>query len=946
MSKVIYAKFNKTRAPRFQTCTRIIDDSGKLYVEKTPVTSEAESHIDSFEGRAQALTALYAEVRPCQVQVSGHKAVFPYVQGRSVAELIESRFSADVESVMNLMKKFMGRIFSYREGMVAEFYYTDAFRSVYGDEPGMEGVPAVQGTDTDTIFDNYITDGDSIISIDYEWFFDFPIPVDFLKFRTLYYFYSKNSSYFSSRISLDDYMNFFDQDPGKKDRLLRMDDHFQQYVHGENRKYIYPWKYQQPEWNTRNFLDATDDAEGKIIDLNQRLSNTARQLDEASKQISSVNGQLAAANNRLNETVIAMDRLMADHNAVMNSLSWRITAPFRGIVLACYKLVKHFKWTSVCYDGARYFFKFGPVSTYRRIQELYGRPNPVIEADQFELTDEEVKREESEVFHYMPRVSVLVPLYNTPENFLREMIESVQTQTYQNWELCLADGSDDEHRFVGDICREYSDNDSRILYKKLSENRGISDNTNECLAMAGGELISLFDHDDLLVRNTLYEVVKKFNEDERIGAVYTDEDKYLYDSKTGKGKYVEPHYKSNYNLDLLRSNNYICHFFTVKKSIVDRVGGFRHEYDGSQDFDFILRCTEQAEITAHIPRILYHWRIHSNSTAADPSSKMYCYEAGQKAVQSHLKRVGVEGTVEMLPYLGFYRVRYPVKGNPFVSIIIPNKDQKETLKKCIDSILNLSTYNNIEIIIVENNSTTDEIFDYYNELKSDDRINVVKYDGDFNYSRINNYGVSYAHGDYILLLNNDVEVITRDWIEIMLSSCERPEVGIVGAKLLYPDNTIQHCGVIIGLGGIAGHAFSCMDGNIPGYFGRAVVQQNLSAVTAACLMVKRSVYEEVNGLEEQLQVAFNDVDFCLKVRKAGYLVVLDPNAKLHHYESKSRGAEDTPEKQARFNSEVKYMAEHWKEILSSGDPYYNPNLTLIRGDFSPMAKGENPPMYC
>lgn len=629
--------------------------------------------------------------------------------------------------------------------------------------------------------------------------------------------------------------------------------------------------------------------------------------------------------------------------AMKQSLSWRITKPLRFIFEKTYKFIRKFKITSLIYDGIKYLVHFGIRSTFRRIKELYGGTKNELSEENFVLSDKIIKEQKNRVFEKSPKISILVPLYNTPDVFLKEMIESVQNQTYANWELCLADGSDDEHSKVGKLCDRYCRDDSRIVYKKLTENKGISDNTNECIKMATGDYIGLFDHDDLLTQDALFEVVNRINEKENVDVVYTDEDKLLYNAKDKSAKYVEPHCKSDFNLDLLRTNNYICHFFVVKKNIVDKVGGFRKAYDGSQDFDFIFRCVEQAKNVEHVAKILYHWRIHANSTAANPQSKMYCYEAGKHAIESHLERMGIEATVEMTEHLGFYRVKYPVKGRPLVSIIIPNKDEKDTLDKCIQSILQKTTYENYEIIIVENNSKTKEIFDYYNKVADNKKIKIEYWKDEFNFSKINNFGVEKSNGEYILLLNNDVEIISDNWIEEMLSNCQRREVGITGAKLIYPDNTVQHAGVIIGLGGIAGHAFVGLDANHPGYFGRAFVQQNVSAVTAACFMISREIYNEVDGLEDTLKVAFNDVDFCLKVRKAGYLIVMNPNVKLYHYESKSRGAEDTPEKKARFESEVKYMADKWVDILKSGDPYYNRNLTLVRGDFS--LKGESEIMF-
>lgn len=547
---------------------------------------------------------------------------------------------------------------------------------------------------------------------------------------------------------------------------------------------------------------------------------------------------------------------------------------------------------------------------------------------------EELQRQREWKWKGNVRFSILVPLYNTPLGFLEEMVQSVAEQTYGDWELCLADGSDGEHEEVGRWCREAAEKDRRMKYKKLVENKGISENTNACLEMAEGDFIALFDHDDLLTADALFEV-RRAIEQEGAEVVYTDEDKVNADTTV----YSEPHFKSDFNLDLLRSNNYICHFFVVKKAIVDQVGGLRTEYNGSQDFDFIFRCVEQTEHIVHVPRVLYHWRMHANSTAANQQSKLYCYRAGQKAIEAHLRRCGVKGEVSMQEHLGFYRVKYEVQGEPLISIVIPNKDQWETLKTCIESIEKKSTYQNYELIIIENNSVEPETFAYYESLKSDgaaehDRIRVVEWKGDFHYSKINNYGVRFARGEYLLFLNNDMEVLSPDWLENMLGNCQRKEVGIVGGKLYYPDNTIQHAGVIIGLGGIAGHGFSRQRKGDPGYFARAICQQNLSAVTAACMMVSKEDFGKVGGFSEELAVAFNDVDFCMKVRhQLGKLIVFNPAVELYHYESKSRGAEDTPEKQRRFRSEILCFADHWEKELIQ-DPYYNPNLTLIDGDFS------------
>lgn len=549
-----------------------------------------------------------------------------------------------------------------------------------------------------------------------------------------------------------------------------------------------------------------------------------------------------------------------------------------------------------------------------------------------------LKKQRAEKLDYEPCISIIVPTYKTPEKFLKEMIDSVRNQSYENWELCIGDGSVTEDT-VKNVVESYQKKDKRIKMLCLSENLGIAGNTNAALSIATGDYIALLDHDDILAPDALYEVVKWMNEHykDETDVIYTDEDKVSFDLKD----YFEPHFKSDYNLDLIRSNNYICHLFVARKSIVDQVGGFRKEYDGSQDYDFILRCIEQSKRVEHVPKVLYHWRCHPGSTAANQESKMYCYEAGKRAIEDHLKRMGEDDCqVVMTEHLGFYHVIYLIREQKKVSIIIPNKDQKEILERCIESVIQKTDYKNYEIIIVENNSTTNEIFEYYKTIEQRENIRVVIWKDKFNYSAINNFGVRYANGEYLLFLNNDIEVIRENWLSEMLANVQRKEVGIVGAKLLYPDNMVQHAGVIIGMGGIAGHPLSRHPADDCGYFARGIIQQNLNAVTAACMLTKKEVYEKVNGFEEKLAVAFNDIDLCLKVRKAGYLIVYDPEALLYHHESISRGKEDTLEKRNRFEGEVDYMAKKWKDVLEKGDEYYNPNLSLLSGNFELKKESE------
>lgn len=581
--------------------------------------------------------------------------------------------------------------------------------------------------------------------------------------------------------------------------------------------------------------------------------------------------------------------------------------------------------------GFRYLKHYGPKEFWIRLHERF-EPEEVPYGPWYEayVPDEaELEKQRRHHFEYSPLISVAVPAYRTPEKFLVQMMESLLAQTYGNWELCIANGSPEDSA-MQKVLEEYTKKDSRIRVSELTENKGIAGNTNAALEMAQGEFVGLLDHDDLLAPNALYEIALALGKDRALDAVYTDEDKVT----TELDEHFQPHLKPDFNLDLLRSNNYICHFFVVRRSIVQEVGGFRQEFDGAQDHDFIFRCIETAEKVGHIPEILYHWRTHKASTADNPASKMYAFDAGKRAIEAHLKRTGTEGIVSHTPDLGFFRVKYPVQGQPLVSVIIPNKDEKETLKACIDSIREKTEYPNYEIIIVENNSTTDEIFQYYKELSQDPRIRLLRWKKEFNYSAINNYGVRHANGEYLLFLNNDVTVITPGWIRELLGVCQRPEVGAAGVKLIYPDNTIQHAGCVIGLGGIAGHMFVDMPANRTGYLHKASILQDMSAVTAACMMMKRTAFEEAGGFTEKLSVAFNDVDLCLKVRKNHKLIVYDPYVQLYHMESKTRGAEDNKEKVRRFQEEIEYMRCQWIDILKKGDPYYNKNLSLTKWNYS------------
>lgn len=609
-------------------------------------------------------------------------------------------------------------------------------------------------------------------------------------------------------------------------------------------------------------------------------------------------------------------------NRIKNNPLWKASAPARK---AMHFFIRNFKRVKNLGGLRGIKMKLDYKKRERQAMEQYGTKS---------FPDSAKRKEEEEtVFANPVKMSILVPLYNTPKEMLKEMIDSVEWQTYKNWELCLADGSDDAHSYVKNVVESY--NDSRIKYMKLEKNEGISGNTNQCYKMATGEYIGLFDHDDVLHPEAFYEYAKVINEQDA-DYIYCDETTF----KSGDlNHFLTMHFKPDYAVDNLRANNYICHFSMFKRSLLEGTELFRSKFDGSQDHDMILRLTDAAKTIVHVPRLLYYWRCHAGSVASNIGAKEYAIAAAKGAVADHLRKHGYTDfkISSTRAFETIFKIRYKLEGTPLISILIPNKDHSKDLERCVNSILEKSTYSNYEIIIIENNSTEEETFKTYEALKeTSPKITVVTYEGEFNYSAVNNYGAQFVKGDYVLLLNNDTEVITVNWLEEMLMYAQRSDVGAVGAKLLYPDKTIQHAGVVIGLGAhrTAGHTHYKQSRENLGYMGRLCYTQDVTAVTGACLMVKKSEWDAVGGLDTAFQISLNDVDFCLKLRKRGLLNVFTPFAELYHYESISRGLDDQGEKAERYNRESAFFRERYKEELAKGDPYYNANFSLDRSDFS------------
>ncbi len=647
------------------------------------------------------------------------------------------------------------------------------------------------------------------------------------------------------------------------------------------------------EKRNQHFMDEAKDLEMEAIKLNDELYYTKTKLNSMEEKYNNLDRDYC-------KTVTQRDHYKREFEAISLSTVWRLSKPLRRV-----------------FDRLRN----GKPKRGRNISKQY----PRLRKPSFEVLETQKRHR----FERNIKISILVPLYNTPIKFLRDMIDSVKMQTYVNWELCLADGSDADKEYVENTCRKYLKRDSRIKYKRLDKNEGIAGNTNRCFELASGEFLALLDHDDVLHPSALYEVMKAI-ELKHADFVYTDEATFE----------VEPfmpswiHCKPDFAIDTLRAVNYICHFSAFKRDLFEEVGGMSSEHDGSQDYDLILKLSEKAKDIVHIPQILYFWRSHSGSVASDVSIKPYCITAAEKALNDHYKRLGISANAKLAPDVeSMYKTDYEIIGNPLISIIIPNNDHADDLRRCIRSIYSASSYKNYEIIIIENNSKSRETFDLYEELKKHENLSILTWDKPFNYSEINNFGVEYAKGEHLLFLNNDIEVITDNWLEEMLMYAQREDVGAVGAKLLYFDNTIQHAGVIFGMGGVAGHIHKNHDFLSPGYAMRLKHAQNFSAVTAACMMMRKEVFYEVGKLNEGFQIAFNDVDLCMRIRKKGYLIVFTPFAQLYHYESKSRGTEDTFEKQKRFQSEISRFAFIWQKELNDGDPYFNPNFSLDVEDY-------------
>ena len=543
-----------------------------------------------------------------------------------------------------------------------------------------------------------------------------------------------------------------------------------------------------------------------------------------------------------------------------------------------------------------------------------------------EPTGGELDLQRKKQFDRTPVFSIVVPVFNPPAEYLNAMLASVVAQTYRHWQLCIADASTAPH--VRPILDKFAAAEPRAAVKYLDSNLGIAGNSNAAVALATGEFVCLLDHDDTLAPFALHELADAVHMNPDADFLYSDEDKL-----DPSGLRVDPYFKPDWSPETLLSRNYICHLTCVRRDLLTRLGGFRTGFDGAQDYDLVLRATEQAKRIVHIPQILYHWRIHPQSTAGVQTSKMYAYDSGRKAVGEHLQRMGVDATVHDGSILGTYHVVYHLRTQPLVSVVIPNKDHADVLARCVESLAKAS-YANYELLVVENGSTDPKTHALYAELRKQPHVRILEWTKPFNYAAVNNFAAAEARGELLLFLNNDIESIGPDWLEQLVKIAVQPGVGAVGAKLLYADDTIQHAGIVVGMGGVAGHAHLNYPRTAPGHGQRLLFTQNVAAVTGACLLMPTAVFRAIDGFDEGFVLAFNDVDICLKVLKAGSRVVWTPDALLYHLESKTRGYEDTPEKQARFKRECDLFHSKWGDFLKAGDPYYSPHFRLDRHDYA------------
>ena len=892
MDRVLYAKYNSMRRPEYRLTTEIHEDETGKWVEKRAGDPVARPHMERIAANRDLAVRAYREITVLDVKREKGCLVFPFVSGTTLSNRIDTE-PFDKNCFIKQINSLFDRVLAVRDECRSSFKATEEFVSIFGDRY-MEGVPAVCPANIDSLFSNFIETEDELICLDYEWVYGFPVPVDYIRYRVLFHLYNEWSSSVLDGITREAFMEWFGLNRSEQAMYWNMESCFQQEIHGKEWAYHYLEKYRKRAFPVR-------DPRREIVRQEELIHNKDVHIANLEQQI----------------------------NEMKESFSWRITGPARAVPAAIRKVARKSNGVYLFLRCTKAAVKSGPGQAlalrkqYKDEIERAGLPKNW-------PTAEEAKEQQQTVFRQPVRFSILVHLHNPPKAHLNAMIGSVRDQTYGDWELCLADTSDRGHGYVRKICMRMAGQDPRIRYLKPDQDARRSGGADIFSDIAAGDYLAFLGQGDVLHPSALFENMKAICE-EGADLIYTDEDTFHEIPADA----FRPHYKPDYAPDTLRSYNYIGRLTIFKATLGDEAGrGFSSGMNGSREYDLILRLTEKARHIVHIPKVLYYRRELGQQAASGTAAGPDTAETSGSALAGHLDRLGLEGEVLDSKIPSTYKIQYTIKGEPLISIVIPTMDHAADLRKCVESIRTKSTWKNLEIIIVENNSREEETFRYYEELKKDGRIRIVTWEKGFNFSGICNFGAAHAKGDYILLLNNDIEIITPDWLEQMLMFAQREDVGAVGSMLYYPDDTVQHAGVILGIGGVGGHSHKHFRRGEYGYAGRLTIAQNLTAVTAACIMIPRHVWEEMEGLDEEFVVAFNDVDLCMRIRRAGYLIVWTPYAEMYHYESKSRGQDDSSEKQERFDGEVNRFLKRWDRELKAGDPYYNPNLTLRSEDVS------------
>ncbi len=888
--KIHYVKNNSERAKAFQLKTIIYEQDGQKYIKKQALCPEAIPHLKKMKESYAKLRSniINPKVKLAKIiDESPNSLTFEFIEGESLEKKFHQA-STQIEKEQ-LFDDYISLVkTSFKTKTISTDSLDESYQTLFGklnfstleNETCFEGISNI-----DLIFSNIIYQEENIYLIDYEWAFEASLPVEYIIHRTLLMLGSlKDQEKYRMK-------NHF--------LYLRMERHFvDKYVMDNG---FYFQKYQYIKTNAP-IVAHIKGKEAHIEELSQHLTHHKKQF----KILKENSDKAIVLRDKQIDFLFHVTDALRLKNKIRKLIPQKLLTlmgkkPFETIDMQDYPLP--LKEDILSNDTSHHY-------TY-----------------QIPTLSEEIKTTLHNL-KYQPLISIVMPVYNVDVKWLRLAIQSIKSQWYTNWELCIADDKSTDKSLLKYLS-SLKHNKIKITY--LKENQNISKASNEALSLASGEYIALMDNDDEITPNALYEMVKAINE-KKADFIYSDED-FI----STEGVLSNPHYKPDFSPDLLLSHNYITHFTCFKKDLLDSVGHFNSKFDGSQDYDLFLRLTEKASSIYHIQKVLYHWRMLETSTASNSEAKPEAIERGKKVLEATLKRRGIDAEVLHANRNHYFRVKYAIKDKPLVSIIIPFKDRPELLEMSISSVLEKSTYENYEIIGISNNSQDPATFEMMLSLEAkDERVSFYEYNVDFNYADINNHAVNtYAKGEHILLLNNDIEIIDNDWIEAMLEFSQREDVGTVGAKLYYPNETVQHAGIIIGLGGYAAHSHREFTRDHAGYFNRLNIIQNLSSVTAACLMIKKSVYQEVEGMNAvEFKIGYNDVDFNLRVREKGYLNIFTPYAQMYHHESLSRGEDNTPEKIARFQTEKDALFARHETILTEGDPYYNPNLTHDKEDFS------------